>query len=50
MSKKTQNERNFVAKHMRTTCRSARHKDKKNDYSRKDKHKGSTKDPFLMVA
>ena len=46
MSKKTPNERNFVAKHMRTACRSARHKDRKNDYSRKTKHKKGPQGPF----
>ena len=42
-------ERNFVAKHMNEFNRAQTHRDRKNDYSRKEKHRNKSCDAFFMT-
>lgn len=41
-------DRNFVAKHAHKFNKAQRHRDRKNDYSRKTKHKNQGKDDELL--
>jgi hypothetical protein len=47
--KKRQTTNNFVAKHAATFNKAQVHRDKKKDYSRKEKHKGCNSNLFLRL-
>lgn len=44
---KAPTQHNFVAKHANHVCRASVHRDKKNDYQRKSKHRNKN-DAFFM--